>query len=74
MPKDFGYPKWVNFGEKPEKFATGRKWNVFEMVFNPNRGYVKTFLQSVYADDEADARKQAQQAVGRGKKAIVEPA
>jgi hypothetical protein len=72
---------WVQVSKSPEVWrkADGdrsklMKWNVFEMVFNPNRGDMKTFLQSVYAETKEEAMQQARRIVSRGQTPIVEPA
>ncbi len=47
------------------------KYNVSVMIFNPNRGSVECFLQSIYAASRKDALKDAKTVVDRGEKPIV---
>jgi hypothetical protein len=47
------------------------KYNVSVMVFNPCRGDVECFLQSVYAENRKEAIRLAKKVVDRGEKPIV---
>jgi hypothetical protein len=50
------------------------KYNVSVMVFNPRRGDVECFLQSVYAENKKEAIRLARKVVDRGETSIVRQA
>ena len=50
---------------------TIEKYNVSVMIFNPRRGEVECFLQSIYAANKTEALRLARKIVERGEKPIV---